>query len=342
MENDDRDPIDPFGKTKNASKFYSKRHIQRLVKAAVEKKSLEIENVLYTTEGIDRGDTLSFIPSQDKEALSCGESSCFGNLNSTATSTIGQEMSQENVYMSYELSTTEVIDKGATFGSPASQTQEVLPNVDSSCFTELPATTSITRQGNITKEMIRAWALKHSATHSSVNELLKIFRLDYPEFPKDSCTLLKTQCHYTIKKLLKGEYNHFRLLNGIKNQIKDGCHETVLKVSIGIDGLPLYKSSAPEFWPILGLINNLPEASVFIIGIYCGRGKPLPVDDFLFDFINEAKEVSSGHILDGKEFGVQIGPFICDAPARAYVKCVKSHNGYFGCDKCIQEGTWEN
>lgn len=30
---------------------------------------------------------------------------------------------------------------------------------------------------------------------------------------------------------------------------------------------------------------------------------------------------------------------MCDAPARAYVKNVKSHNGYSGCD---QEGVWRN
>ena len=34
--------------------------------------------------------------------------------------------------------------------------------------------------------------------------------------------------------------------------------------------------------------------------------------------------------------------FICDAPARAFVKQMKSHNGYSGCDKCTQVGVWRN
>ena len=31
---------------------------------------------------------------------------------------------------------------------------------------------------------------------------------------------------------------------------------------------------------------------------------------------------------------------ICDAPARAYVKCVKGHSGYYACERCTQEGAY--
>ena len=37
---------------------------------------------------------------------------------------------------------------------------------------------------------------------------------------------------------------------------------------------------------------------------------------------------------------VKISCFICDAPARAYVKQIKGHNAYFGCKRCIQCGEW--
>lgn len=36
----------------------------------------------------------------------------------------------------------------------------------------------------------------------------------------------------------------------------------------------------------------------------------------------------------------QISSVICDTPARAFVKNVKSHSGYSGCDKCTQYGEW--
>jgi hypothetical protein len=39
---------------------------------------------------------------------------------------------------------------------------------------------------------------------------------------------------------------------------------------------------------------------------------------------------------------VQISCFICDAPVRAFVKQVKGHNAYHGCEKCIQRGAWKD
>lgn len=39
---------------------------------------------------------------------------------------------------------------------------------------------------------------------------------------------------------------------------------------------------------------------------------------------------------------VVIQAIICDALARAFITCTKGHGDYFGCHKCIQEGTWKN
>jgi hypothetical protein len=35
---------------------------------------------------------------------------------------------------------------------------------------------------------------------------------------------------------------------------------------------------------------------------------------------------------------VTVHAFVCDAPARAFVKCTKSHNAYFSCERCIIKG----
>jgi hypothetical protein len=32
---------------------------------------------------------------------------------------------------------------------------------------------------------------------------------------------------------------------------------------------------------------------------------------------------------------------VCDAPARAFIACTKTHSGYFSCSKCVEEGDFE-
>lgn len=68
-----------------------------------------------------------------------------------------------------------------------------------------------------------------------------------------------------------------------------------MKITINVDGLPLSKSSSQQFWPILGLI--LPYDNVFIIGFYYGYEKPINSNDFLKQFVNEAKDMCENDII---------------------------------------------
>lgn len=43
-------------------------------------------------------------------------------------------------------------------------------------------------------------------------------------------------------------------------------------------------------------------------------------------------------MCDSLHYSVELDCFVCDAPARSYLKNVKSHTGYNGCDKCKQDG----
>lgn len=58
------------------------------------------------------------------------------------------------------------------------------------------------------------------------------------------------------------------------------------------------------------------------------------------DFIREYKNLNDfGLIIDTKLYSVTVSGFICDAPARAFVKVIKGHNGFYGCERCTQKGT---
>jgi hypothetical protein len=45
-------------------------------------------------------------------------------------------------------------------------------------------------------------------------------------------------------------------------------------------------------------------------------------------------------MCDSVHYGVEISRFVCDAPARSFIKNVKSHTGYNVCNKCTQEGVY--
>lgn len=39
---------------------------------------------------------------------------------------------------------------------------------------------------------------------------------------------------------------------------------------------------------------------------------------------------------------INIRSFLCDTPARSFIKCVTAHNGYWGCDKCLDIINYSN
>lgn len=200
------------------------------------------------------------------------------------------------------------------------------------------------------KESLREWAVKNNIPNMSLGDLLQILRLSHPDLPKDPRTLLYTETSYNIMKICGGEYFHFELSDSITKYIKNSptsFYETdiYLKLQINIDGLPLFRSSQHQFWPILGMFKNDDDKEPFLIGIlepyYSGTSKPNNLHDCFSNFIQEYEELKTNTLsFDGKNVHLEIHSVICDAPARAFVKCVKSFSGYHGCDKCAQEGEW--
>lgn len=91
-------------------------------------------------------------------------------------------------------------------------------------------------------------------------------------------------------------------------------------------------------WPISCLIKNI-KSKPFIIGLFCGNAKLKSLDEYLDDFVNELFDLlQNGFHFNHKTYIIKIHSIICDALARAYIKCIKSHGGYHACDKCIENG----
>ena len=200
------------------------------------------------------------------------------------------------------------------------------------------------------------WASSFGVSFVALSALLSILRVFHPSLPKDPRTLLKTPRNTAVKSVEGGgSYFHFGIVNGLtlskqlfsflSSQIERIRVPTV-SLQINIDGLPLFKSASTQLWPILCRICTPVKSDPFIVGLYCGEHKPLSLDDYLHDFVEEMVVLEQGPVdlnMAGQTFPVHVSLscFICDTPARAFIKRVKGHSGYSGCDKCKQKGVHE-
>lgn len=185
--------------------------------------------------------------------------------------------------------------------------------------------------------------IEHNVPRTFVNRLLKVLKPFHSELPTDYRTLLKSNITFDTKKISDGEYVHIGLKKQIQQKllIHTNISETI-EISFNVDGIPLFKSSNLSFWPILGLIKNI-KSKPFVVGIFCGTSKPVPLELFLEDFIKEMLELMNvGFEFNKKYYKIKIHSFICDAPAKAYIKCIKPHNGYASCDRCTEYGSYVN
>lgn len=177
-----------------------------------------------------------------------------------------------------------------------------------------------------------------SITQNDLTKLLKVLNKYHPELPTDARTLKQTPPEKSsLKSVSPGNYYHFGLEKGISfvvEKLSIPVTEKVLQLQVNIDGLPIFKSSAECFWPILCSLYGY-SGSVFLVGAYAGTKKPDDCSKFLENFIDELKHVLQFGV---KEFSVHFRCCCCDTPARHFILNVKSHGGYFGCERCCQRG----
>ncbi len=175
-----------------------------------------------------------------------------------------------------------------------------------------------------------------------INELMHILKQHGHVLPKDARTLQDTP--QTVDSQLKrdGQYIYYGLERGISRVLMQDAffrqkHDTV-HLDVNVDGLPLFKSSKLQFWPMLVKYSN---CIPFIVALYCGKSKPEPLEDYLKDFLEELKDLrDNGLMCNGKKFGVNLHTFVCDAPARAYLKYIKGHTAYGSCERCLVRGQY--
>lgn len=180
---------------------------------------------------------------------------------------------------------------------------------------------------------LRLLAINHNASHALLNDVLKIFNtnnLSAIKLPMDSRTLMHTPRSVEINEMGHGQFWY----NGIEKSLrKSWCNlkcKAELNLIFNIDGLPIYKSSSLEFWPILCTVHGEQQVNPMVVAIYSGKGKP-PLEPFLRGFVEELnKLLLSGIKVQENISNVKVKYFVCDTPARNYIlgKFIKSRNKY--------------
>lgn len=199
------------------------------------------------------------------------------------------------------------------------------------------------------------WAVNHNVQNSTFSNLLKILKKHkcFNDFPSDARTVFSNYSGISYNKKVDvttvppGMYYHFGILNGIKKHIDKDFSCDTIKLVVGVDGLPLTKSSSSTFWPILGYIRQT-HSIVFPIGIYWGNEKPHDSNIFMKNFNDELKDLivngvsievcdqNNRYITSKKK--IIIDAFCCDSPAKSFLLKTKGHTGFYSCSRCTVQG----
>lgn len=216
-------------------------------------------------------------------------------------------------------------------------------------------------------EDLKVWSIMFGITRMACSALLKILRkipLIGKDIPIDPRSLVKLDPRFQklcITPMGNGKYWHQGLERCLRLNFSDLAQPMNISLNINMDGLPLFRSSRTEFWPVLAKVHEM-KSAVMTIGIYCGIGKPPGPEIYLRPFVNEIQDIiTNGLFINGHKLVVSIRCFICDSPARSFSKgilkqCSINHiwqniyrflilfsgvayfNSFDGCHKCTTVG----
>lgn len=135
-----------------------------------------------------------------------------------------------------------------------------------------------------------------------------------------------------------GQFIYLGIKNGITRCLEhlDDFNSNHIELQINADGVPLYKSTGIQVWPILGLFEG---SYPFLIAVFCGESKRNNIEDFINEFLEEYQRLEQdGFSIREQHYTLRIQSVICDSPARQFIKCIKGHSGFYACERCTIKG----
>ncbi|XP_016844541.2 uncharacterized protein LOC107981994 [Nasonia vitripennis] len=181
---------------------------------------------------------------------------------------------------------------------------------------------------------VRVWIVDNNVPQEKANKLLQILnkRINI-NMPKTTKTLLQSNTEFDIKPMKvsedsMGEFYYFGIEQKLKNTVNVDLHDSgILELIVHIDGISPFKSSTVTVWPILCKVYSKgDDYEPFTVSVFAGDGKPESAEEYLCDFVKEINKLQKN------------GIFICDSPARSFVKCIVGHCAFAACERCKVRG----
>lgn len=141
-----------------------------------------------------------------------------------------------------------------------------------------------------------------------------------------------------------GEFVYLSIEDNIKYCIDNNLIQltdkyTEFRIMLNIDGLPLFRSSPVNIWPILVSFRDYDFGKPLPVGVYVGVKKP-DFSGFVSQLHSELLRLQNYVQICNFFIKVIDITFICDAPARSFLQCVKGHSGYNACPYCTIHGEY--
>lgn len=178
------------------------------------------------------------------------------------------------------------------------------------------------------KSKLQSWAVEGGVSWALLDKLLPILKEVDSSLLLTAKTFLKTGATSINqpRQLSGGDYIHFGVRTGLTVVLADRTeldNLTVLELALNVDGVPLYHSSTFSLWPVLCYVMNVKPHKVFVISLFGGKSKPSDLH-FLDEAVKELNTLlAEGMLINGKLFQCIVKFCVCDAPARAMVRCTK-------------------
>uniref|UniRef100_A0ABD2VT09 Uncharacterized protein n=1 Tax=Trichogramma kaykai TaxID=54128 RepID=A0ABD2VT09_9HYME len=318
----------------SSKKNFSSRHIARLAKKQAEHDIAQISFALNSASSLNSSQRIETIASSELEFV-------VDEIDSSETARIfdgtaknDEHASGSSFYGSEEISVAEhcmdtnhsdaiSLHENETNGDSDSESYrysdsdaESIPGEDDiDTDFRVDSTYGFLNDNNIKNQKFRSsvhdWAIDFSIPHVALKSLLTILN-EYTNvpFPKDPRTLLKTpKFSAPVVTMHSGSYCHLGLENCVKKIIETRLttypKSNKIKLLTNIDGAPIGHSSEKSIWPIL--VKDYYEKIVHVVGLYFGQKKPGDPNDYLRQFVDEARQlVTNNYTYKGKQYIVRI------------------------------------